>query len=111
MKITTTTKDCGTLIIYLNGRLDANTSPELQQDIKNIIESGETQLLINFQGIEYVSSAGLRVLITTIKLLKLKQGKLVLSNLSPAIFEVLKIAGFATIFTICETEQEALSKF
>jgi len=111
MEIITNKNDSGIVIFSLNGRLDANTAPDLQKQVKQIIDNDESQLLFNFQDITYVSSAGLRVLITTVKLLKPKQGKLVLSNMAPAIFEVLKVAGFTKIFTICDTQQEALDCF
>ncbi len=111
MDISSNKNESGILIISLSGRLDANTAPELQKEIKQLVESGESKLLMNFDKIAYVSSAGLRVLITTVKLLKPKKGQLVLSNMSLAIYEVLKIAGFTAIFTICDTEDKALSEF
>jgi len=111
MEITTEKKADGVLVIYLNGRLDAGTAGGLQQEISQLVQDGEERLLINFENLDYISSAGLRVLITTVKLLKSRQGKLVLSSMSSSIFEVLKISGFTAIFNICDTEEQALAAF
>jgi len=111
MEITTKKQENGVLVIYLNGRLDATTSTGLQKEINQLIESGETKILINFEKLGYISSAGLRVLITTVKLLKSKQGKLVLSNMSSIIFDVLKVSGFTKVLNIYDSEEEALATY
>jgi len=111
METTTEKKGDNVLVIYLNGRLDASTAGGLQQEINTLVNGGEEKLLINFEKLDYISSAGLRVLITTVKLLKSKQGKLVLAGMSGSIFEVLKISGFTAIFNIFDTEEEALATF
>lgn len=111
MEITTEPKDNNILVIYLNGRLDATTSGGLQKEINQLIEADNIKILINFEKLDYISSAGLRVLITTVKLLQVKQGKLLLSNMNSMIFDVLKISGFTKILTICDSQQQALAAF
>ena len=111
METTTEKNENGVLIVSLNGRLDATTSSGLTNELSQLIASGEHKILINFEKLEYISSAGLRVLITTVKLLKAKQGKLILSNMSSGIFEVLRVSGFSKILNINETQEEALANF
>ncbi len=111
MEITTKKNNNGVLIINLNGRLDATTSNGLQSKIAQQIDAGEDKLLINFEQLVYISSAGLRVLITALKLLQAKQGKLLLSNMNKDILNVLKISGFTQILTIKDTEEQALAEF
>jgi anti-anti-sigma factor len=111
METQTKKHDNGVLILYLTGRLDATTSGPLQKEISELITSGEHRLLINFSQLDYISSAGLRVLIITLKSLKTHQGQLLICNMGEAILEVLKVAGFTKILTIEETEEQALTKF
>ena len=107
-----TQKDAkGVLVIDLKGRLDANTSPGVEKQITDFINTGEVRLIINFQGVDYISSAGLRVLVATVKRLPGPDGKLVLSELNERIYEVLNVCGFTTIFTIKRNVSEALAEF
>ncbi len=111
MKTTNEKTESGVFILYLNGRLDATTAGDLQKEINQIIASNEKKLLINFYKLEYISSAGLRVLITTLKLLKLQEGKLLISNMNSTIFNILKVSGFTQILTIKDTQDQALAEF
>lgn len=89
----------GTKLIYvLTGRLDTTTSPELENDIKTSID-GVTDLEFDFTDLEYISSAGLRVLLYTQKIM-VKQGSMVVKNCKPEIIEIFEVTGFAEILTI-----------
>lgn len=89
----------GTKLIYvLTGRLDTTTSPELENDIKISID-GVTDLEFDFTDLEYISSAGLRVLLYTQKIM-VKQGSMVVKNCNPEIIEIFEVTGFAEILTI-----------
>jgi len=98
-------------VIDVKGRLDANTAPELQKKITEIVNQGEYYLILKFTDLTYISSAGLRILITTVKMLKAEQGKLVLCEMQDSIYEVLKISGFTNIFNIQDNEQDAIAQF
>lgn len=98
-------------LLALQGKLDAGTSNKLEQKLLVIIEGGSTQLLLNCAGLDYVSSAGLRVLLMAAKKLKPVNGRIVLSCLKPHIQEVFDIAGFTAIFPIHETDEQALRTF
>lgn len=104
-------KENDVTVINIKGRLDANTAPELQREITQIVNQGAHQLVMKFSELAYISSAGLRILITTVKMLKSKQGKLVLCDMQEGIYDVLKISGFTSIFNIQDDEQSALAQF
>ena len=86
------------LVIALEGRLDTTTAPELEAAIKESIE-GINDFALDFAKLEYISSAGLRVLLSAQKTMN-KQGKMVVKNVCDEIQEVFDITGFADILTI-----------
>jgi len=95
-------------IVCLNGRIDAQSAPGVNQEIGTILDGGKNKMLIDFKSLEYISSAGLRVLIIVAKRLKAAQGSLLLCNLGENIYEVFDVSGFTAIFDICTTREEAL---
>lgn len=97
MKINKTTQD-STLMIALEGRLDTTTAPQLEAELKQSI-AGNTELILDFTELEYLSSAGLRVLLTAQKVMN-KQGKMVVRGVNDVIAEVFEVTGFADILTI-----------
>ena len=82
----------------LEGRLDTNTAPQLEAELKTSL-SGITELELDFSGLEYISSAGLRVLLAAQKAMN-RQGKLTIRNVNETIREVFEITGFVDILTI-----------
>lgn len=84
--------------LVLNGRLDSNTSEEAGRIFERTAQRFES-LLVNMKGLEYVSSAGLRVLLTTFITLNNKNGTLKLKNVNKQVMEVLEITGFAGLYT------------
>ena len=102
----------GTVVLLtLTGRLDASTSPKLEERMLALIDGGEKQILFNLEHLDYISSAGLRVLLMAAKKLKGVNGKIVLSSLKDQIREVFEIAGFSAIFPIFDSEDNALKSF
>ena len=87
----------GLLNVALEGRLDTTTAPELEAELKDL--AGVTSLVFNFEDLEYISSAGLRVLLGAQKIMS-KQGGMVIKNVNDTIMEVFEITGFADILTI-----------
>lgn len=87
-----------TLILSLSGRLDTSTAPQLETEIKNSY-AGIKKLELDFAEVDYVSSAGLRVLLSAQKTMQ-KQGELILKNVPDTVMEVLEITGFVDILTI-----------
>lgn len=92
------TQDNQKLTLALRGRLDTNTSPKLEAELKRSL-SGITELEFDFSEVEYISSAGLRVLLAAQKVMK-RQGTMVLRGVSDAVMEVFEITGFVDILTI-----------
>ena len=86
------------LTIALTGRVDTTTAPELENAIKENI-ADITNLVMDFAGLEYLSSAGLRVILSAQKTMN-KQGEMVIRNVNETINEVFEITGFIDILTI-----------
>ncbi len=91
-------KEGTTLAIELEGRLDTTTAPQLEAALKENVNGCES-LIMDFAKLEYISSAGLRVLLAEQKVMN-KQGKMVIKNVNETIMEVFEITGFADILTI-----------
>lgn len=98
----------GITVLTISGRLDANTSGNLEVRFLQSVETGASRFVFNLDGLEYVSSAGLRSLLLAAKKVKAIQGILVLAHLSEQVKEVFDMSGFSSIFKICATEDEAL---
>ena len=94
----TVDKNGENLTINVEGRIDANTSNEFMNKINENLE-GAKNVVIDFEKVEYISSAGLRVLLSTEKTMK-GQGKLTLIHVNDVVMEVLNITGFVDILNI-----------
>jgi anti-sigma B factor antagonist len=95
-------------IFRIDGRLDSNTAPELETTVFRAIENGARRMVIDFEAMAYISSAGLRVILKTAKDLKRLDGKLVLCAMQDYVREVFEISGFDTFLPIAPTTGEAL---
>ena len=81
-------------IFKLSGRLDSNTSPAFEEKIVQAIDTGALAVVVDFAELEYLSSAGLRVLLKATKSLKQTSGKMVLCSMADYVREVFEISGF-----------------
>ena len=86
------------LTISLEGRLDTTTAPDLDAEVKSSTD-GVKELVFDFANLDYISSAGLRVILSAQKTMD-KQGSMVVTNVSDEVKEVFEITGFADILTI-----------
>lgn len=98
-------------VLAFEGRLDTGTSPDVQQQLTRLIEEGETKILVNLEKVDYISSAGLRVLLVVAKQLKTTDGELRICSLNEVVKEVFDISGFDMILPISASESEALEGF
>jgi len=98
-------------IFKLEGRLDSNTSPAFEEKVADAIAKGAKQMIIDFENLEYLSSAGLRVILKTTKDLKRLEGKLVLCSMADYVKEVFEISGFDSFLPITASRDDALKKF
>ena len=85
-------------VIGLEGRLDTTTAPQLESELKTSL-NGISELTFDFSKLEYISSAGLRVLLSAQKVMN-SQGTMKITNVAPEIMEVFEITGFTDILTI-----------
>lgn len=91
------TVDGSAMNIVLEGRLDTSTAPQLEKELRTLGDT--TELTLDFAALEYLSSAGLRVLLAAQKVMN-RQGKMVLRHVNETIMEVFEVTGFIDILTI-----------
>lgn len=96
------------ITVSLNGRLDGTTAGKLEAAFGELVENNHRHYIFDFSGLEYISSAGLRVILGAAKKLKVLQGRMVLAGLNENVKEVFEMAGLHTIFEIVPTCHEAL---
>jgi anti-sigma B factor antagonist len=107
-----TTQEVGSVaVVRIEGHLDTNTSPEAQQHFDGLLKKGTSKILVDCEKVDFMSSAGLRVLLVTVKRLTAAGGSLRISGLNETVQEVFDISGFITIFAVFGTEAEALEGF
>ncbi len=86
------------LTVTLDGRLDTNSAPQLENELKGSLTGDVKILTFDFGGIAYISSAGLRVILSAQKVMN-KQGEMVVKNVSDSVMEVFEMTGFTDILT------------
>ena len=97
--IITKTQHNGSITIALDGRMDITTAPDLEREIKNL-DGGVTELIMDFEKLVYISSAGLRVLLLAHKKMIKQGGTMKVIHVGDLVMEVMKAMGFADILTI-----------
>lgn len=98
-------------ILYIKGYLDAHTAPKLEQEFKSLIDEQKYKIVVNFNELSYISSAGLGVFMGFIEIIREHSGDIKLTNMNSKIFRVFDLLGFPTLYDILETEDEAIKKF
>ncbi len=104
-----TRKEKNALVVSVEGRIDAFSAPEFTEELAEWIDEGESCFIIDFSKVDYISSAGLRSILTTAKKLETKKGQLLLADLKHIVKEVFTISGLASLFQIFESVEEALN--
>jgi anti-anti-sigma factor len=99
------------IVVYFMGKMDTRTSPEAEKYVNGLLDEGETNILMNFEDLDFISSTGLRVVLSTGKKLMASSGKLTLCNPNITVNDVLKMSGFNRMFGVFETEEEALASY
>ncbi len=98
----------GVTVISLEGRMDATTSGTFEDACKKVISSGIKLIVVDMNQVEYISSAGLRSILTMLKLGKEQPITLVFCALSSMVGEVFRISGFTSVLSIYPTQKDAL---
>ena len=95
-------------VVSASGKIDAMTAPVFEASLTDLIGEGRLYLALDLGGVEYISSAGLRVILASAKALKGKEGMLLLANAQEPVKEVFDISGFGTVFNIYDSVEEAV---
>jgi anti-anti-sigma factor len=98
-----------TVLIRARGRIDSNTSPEFENRILPSVRQDAERVVLCLAGVEYVSSAGLRVFLMMAKRLRATGGRFVVCEMTEAVHHVFRISGFLKIIPVVGTEEEALA--
>lgn len=96
-------------IIKVKGRLDASTSGKLEETLNEFTNQEKARVLVDCAELEYISSAGLRVLLATAKKFQQSAGKIFLSSLNTNVKQVFEISGFISIFPTYPSTEEAIA--
>ncbi|MGZ5011525.1 MAG: STAS domain-containing protein [Methylobacter sp.] len=97
------------IVVTLSGRLDAVTAPEFEKSIRELIDSGNSRIVVDFDQLDYISSAGLRGLLLMAKLLNAKGGQSCLVNVKGNVRSVFDMCGFCSVFKMENSVAEALA--
>ncbi|NBU97299.1 MAG: anti-sigma factor antagonist [Spirochaetia bacterium] len=102
----------GILVVYLEGRLDVSVANEVEEGLSELIDSGDhRKVVLNMDGIDYMSSSGFRACISTLRKLNAKEGALKMCNIKPAVKRIFDVIELTSLFDIYSSEEEALNSF
>jgi anti-anti-sigma factor len=107
----TTQETNGVTVVGFEGKLDTNTCPDAEMLMKKTLDDGAKKILVDFSKLDFVSSAGLRVLLSTAKRLESSGGELRICGLNETVGEIFEISGFDTILSVFGTNEDALVGF
>ena len=107
----TTQESNGVTVVGFEGKLDTNTCPDAEVLMKKTLDDGAKKILVDFTKLDFVSSAGLRVLLFTAKRLESSGGALRICGLNETVGEIFEISGFDTILSVFGTNEDALAGF
>lgn len=105
----TTEKKEGLTFLHIQGRIDANSSGKIEEKFKEILEIEHQAVIVDLSRVDYVSSAGLRLMIAATKKFQGKGVRLLFCHMLDEVREIIKMAGFETILDIYSSEREALA--
>ncbi len=108
MEFQTKTENNAT-VVTISGRLDAVTAPDYETRIRELIDNGNRYLVVDFEQLDYISSAGLRALLLMAKLLKEKDGQACLANVTGNVRSVFDMSGFNAVFNVEDSVAAALA--
>lgn len=98
----------GAMVVTPRGSLDSNTSRQFEERLFSLIRQGDNRLIIDLEDVDYISSAGLRVIIKAVKELKQGEGQLILCSMKDYIRELFELSGFASFLPIYPSLEESI---
>jgi len=111
-EFSTSIKENGDIsVINLKGFLDAHTAPTLENNFTQLIESNKYKIVVNFEDLAYISSAGLGVFMAYIESVRENKGDIKLTNMSDKVYNIFDLLGFPLLYEIYKKEEEAVQKF
>ncbi|MEF9496962.1 STAS domain-containing protein [Chlamydia sp. 04-14] len=99
------------LVVHLEGALDAVSVPRAEAFLDKKVQEDKLKIVLNFQRVTYMSSAGIRLLFSLSKLLQSRQGLLCICCVQNVVADVIRIAGVDQLLPVCQSEQECFTKF
>jgi len=101
----------GVTVLSLTGSIDAMSAPKITEYIHELVAKGNIQLVADFSGVDYTSSAGLRVLLGAIKETRAQSGDMRLTGVQPDVLKVLNLSGFTNILKLFDDLDAAVSSY
>ena len=111
MKVMQTPLGGGVVGIVVEGRLDAATVPTLEPALQRLLFEGQARLVVDLSGVNYISSSGLRALLTARRQARSRGGDVFLCSLHPRVREIFEMVGFVSVFGLYATRDEAAAAF
>lgn len=106
-----TNEVAGITFVYLNGEIKSTTSGEVMDTLVGLVKGGSNKLLLNIKGVAFISSAGLRSILVTAKLLQNSDGQMRICGANGSVKNVLETSGFTSLVNLYSDESEALAAF
>jgi len=104
------TRERGVVIVAPEGRVDSTTADQLERHLVGLVGSGERKIVVDLSGVEYISSAGLRVMLALAKRMKDARGALALCALPDPVRTVFNLAGFLPLFAVDVSRADAVTR-
>lgn len=98
------------IVLEINGRIDTSNYGKIDEVFSKHLNKNENNIIVDFKEMDYISSSGLRILLTTFKKIKAKKGNFMLCSLQENIKEIFDISGFTNIFKIFANQEEAIKE-
>ena len=98
-------------VVKVKGRVDSETAPELDDALTKLLQDNRNQIVLNLEGVDYISSAGLRAVVKAFQAAKKSGGDVRLASVSPPVEVILRTVGMMQMLQMYPTEQEAMAAF
>jgi anti-sigma B factor antagonist len=109
IQITETTEHIA--LVTAEGRIDSSTAGDLGSALTRVINDGQTRIVLDIGGVDYMSSAGLREMVSALKKVRAGDGDMRIAQVTERVYEVFELSGLSTIFQIFDSQSEALASF
>lgn len=95
-------------VVKVDGYIDAHTFPDLEKRLRGFIDNGQHHIILDFETLDYISSAGLGLLLGIHRLISQRQGGLKIFNMSESLLRIFEVLGFSRIIEVCPDRESAL---